>query len=77
MDHCRRTVHLYYSIIRQGLTEWKQERALEQFCEHTIKLRRAAELADVTYVEMVSLAVEEGIDIGYSTADLERDLKRI
>ncbi|UTF55432.1 hypothetical protein NGM29_05720 [Natronosalvus rutilus] len=42
-----------------------------------MKLRRAAELADVTYVEMVSLAVEEGIDIGYSTADLERDLKRI
>lgn len=64
-------------LIRQGLSDWKKEKALEQLREHTITLRKAAELADVSYVEMLSLAVEEGIDTGYTTDDLERDLDRI
>lgn len=64
-------------LIRQGLTDWRKEKALEQLVEHKITLRRAAESADVTYVEMLSLAAEEGIDTDYSTDDLERDLGRI
>ena len=64
-------------LIRQGLTDWRKEKALEQLSDHKITLRRAAEIADVTYVEMLSLAAEEGIDTGYSTDDLERDLGRI
>ena len=64
-------------LIRQGLTDWRKEKALEQLADHNITLRRAAEIADVTYVEMLSLAAEEGIDTGYSTDDLERDLGRI
>lgn len=64
-------------LIRQGLTDWRKEKALGELREHNITLRRAAEIADVTYVEMLSLAAEEGIDIGYTTEDLERDLGRI
>jgi len=64
-------------LIRDGLEEWRKERALEQLRDHSITLRRAAELADVTYVEMLSLATEEGIDTGYTTDDLERDFGRI
>jgi predicted HTH domain antitoxin len=64
-------------LIRQGLTEWRKEKALEQLQDHDITLRRAAEIADITYVEMLSLAVEEDIDTGYTPADLERDLGRI
>jgi len=64
-------------LIRQGLTDWRQEQAVEQLREHTITLRRAAEIADVTYVEMLSLAAEEGIDTGYTTDELEQDLGRI
>jgi len=64
-------------LIRQGLTDWRKEKALEQLAEHKITLRRAAEIADVPYVEMLALAAEEGIDTGYSTDDLERDLGRI
>lgn len=64
-------------LIRQGLADWRTERALEQLRDHTITVRKAAELADVGYVEMLSLAAEEGIDVGYTTADLERDLERI
>jgi len=64
-------------LIRQGLTDWRRERALDQLRDHAITLRKAAELADVSYVEMLTLAAEEGIDIGYTTDDLERDIDRI
>ncbi len=64
-------------LIRAGLDDWRRERALEQLREHAITLRTAAELADVSYVEMLSLAAEAGIDVGYTTDDLERDLDRI
>lgn len=64
-------------LIKQGLANWRREQALEKLREHSITLRKAAELADVSYVEMLTLAADEGIDIGYSTDDLERDLERI
>jgi predicted HTH domain antitoxin len=64
-------------LIRQGLTDWRRERALDQLSDHAITLRKAAEVAGVSYVEMLTLAAEEGIDIGYTTDDLERDIDRI
>jgi predicted HTH domain antitoxin len=64
-------------LIRQGLSGWKRERALDGLREHSLTLRKAAEVADVSYVEMLTMAAEEGIDIGYTTDDLERDLDRI
>ena len=64
-------------LISQGLDDWRTERALDQLRDRGITLRKAAELADVSYVEMLTLATEEGIDIGYATDDLERDLDRI
>lgn len=64
-------------IIRQGLSDWREEKALEQLAEHKVTVRKAAEIADVSYVEMLSLAAEAGIDVGYTTEDLEEDLDRI
>ncbi|QLD88110.1 hypothetical protein HWV07_03275 [Natronomonas salina] len=64
-------------LIRDGLANWQTERALEQLADYSVSIRKAAETADVSYVEMVTLAAEEGIDVGYSTQDLERDLDRI
>lgn len=64
-------------LIRQGLEDWRKDRALEQLRDHEITLRRAAEIANVPYVEMMTLAADEGIDVGYSAADLERDLEKI
>jgi predicted HTH domain antitoxin len=64
-------------LIRQGLDEWRREQALEQLRDHRITLRKAAELADVSYVEMLTLAATEGIDVGYTTDDLEQDLDRL
>ena len=64
-------------LIGQGLDDWQKERALNGLRDHSITLRNAAKLADISYVEMLTLAAEEGIDVGYTTDDLERDLERI
>ncbi|WP_247730708.1 UPF0175 family protein [Halovivax limisalsi] len=64
-------------LIRDGLDDWRKERALEGLRDHRLTLRTAAERADVSYVEMLTLASEAGIDAGYSTEDLDRDLDRI
>lgn len=64
-------------LIRTGIEEWRKERAVERLRDHDVTLRKAAELAGVNYVEMLSLAVEAGIDIGYTVDDLDRDLERI
>lgn len=64
-------------LIRTGLADWRREKALDRLREHAITLRKAAELAGVSYVEMLTLAAEAGIDIGYTTEDLERDLERV
>jgi len=64
-------------LIREGLANWRRERALDELRDHNVTLRTAAELADVSYVEMLSLAADEGIDVGYTADDLERDLDRV
>ena len=64
-------------LIRQGLEDWRRETALEGLKSHELTIRKAAELAGMSYVEMVTLASEEGIDVGYSTEDLQRDLDRL
>lgn len=64
-------------LIRHGLEDWRKQKALDQLRDHQVTLRKAAELAGVGTVEMIALAAEEGIDIGYTLEDLERDLDRI
>ena len=61
-------------LIRDGLADWRKQQVLDQLETHTVTVRRAAEIAGISYVEMLSLAAEEGLDTGYTTDDLERDL---
>jgi len=64
-------------LIRQGLNDWRKEKAVEGLRNHTMTVREAAEAAGVSYVEMLSLAGEEDVDIGYDDDELERDLKKV
>ena len=64
-------------LIHKGLAEWRTEDALEQLRNHEITIRQAAELAGISYVEMLSLASEAGIEVGYTVEDLEHDLDRL
>ncbi len=64
-------------LIREGLEEWRTERALERLENNEVTLRTAAEQAGIEYVEMLNLAAAEGIDVGYTAEDLDRDLERL
>lgn len=64
-------------LIEERLDEWRKEQALNLLRNHAVTVRRAAEVAGVTYVEMLDLASQEGIDVGYTSEELERDLERI
>lgn len=64
-------------LIHQGLADWRREKAIGSLRDHEVTLRRAAEIAGASYVEMLSLATEEGIDVGYTGEDLERDIERL
>ena len=64
-------------LIEKGLNKWRKEKALELLRNHKATVRTAAEIAGVTYIEMLELVSEEGIDMGYDLKELERDLERI
>lgn len=64
-------------LIRQGLDDWRKEKAVEGLRDHTLTVREAAERAGVSYVEMLSLADDEDVEIGYDDDELERDLKKL
>ena len=53
--------------------EWKTKKALELLKEYKITIRKAAALANTSYVEMLDLASKVGIDIGYTLKELKRD----
>ncbi len=51
--------------------------ALSLLRDRKITVRKAAEIAGVTYAEMLELASQEDIDIGYDLKELEQDLEKI
>ena len=60
-------------MLALALRQWKLKKALELLKEKRITIRKAAKMVGVTYSEM--LMSKEGIDIGYSLKELERDIK--
>ena len=64
-------------LIEMGLKEWRKEKALELLEDHRTTIRKAAEMAGVSYIEMLDMADKKGIDIGYDMEELEKDIKRI
>lgn len=63
-------------IIENGLADWRRKRALEKLEKGEVSVRRAAELAGISYVEMLDLASDKGIETGYGMEELEEDLER-
>lgn len=64
-------------LIESGLKEWRRKKALELLKQHKVTLRKAASIAGTTYVEMLDLASERGIETGYGLEELEKDLERL
>lgn len=65
------------TLIEKGIKQWRKEKALKLLKEHQITLRKAAEIAGVTYPKMMELASEEQIDLGYDLDELEKDMERL
>lgn len=64
-------------LIEEGLKSWRKDKALNLLKDHKTTIRKAAEIAGLTYVEMLELASEEGMEIGYDLQELEKDIERI
>ena len=63
-------------LIDRGLREWRREKALTLLRDGKITIRKGAEMADVSYIEMLELLSEEDIPVGYDEKELDRDLAR-
>lgn len=61
-------------LLASAIKEWKIKKALELLKAHKATMRKAAKLANVPYVEMMTLASKADIDIGYSLKELRRDM---
>lgn len=64
-------------LLARAIKEWKLKKATELLRQHKVTLRRAAKIAEVSYVEILDLVAKAGIDIGYSLSELERDIERV
>lgn len=64
-------------LLAKGIRDWKLKKAIELLRERKVTLRKAAEIASISYVEMLDLASSHRIDIGYSVEELERDLRNL
>ena len=63
-------------LLAHSIKEWKTKKALELLREHKITTRKAAKLANLTYVEVLDLASKADIDIGYDLKEFQRDIKK-
>ncbi len=61
-------------LLAKGIKEWKLKKALELLKEHKVTLRKAANIASISYVEMLDFASKHVIDMGYSLEGVEKDV---
>lgn len=63
-------------LLYQAVKEWKIKRAVELLRGEEISIGKAAEVAGITLYEMMKIADDFGVLLGYSEKDLARDTKR-
>jgi predicted HTH domain antitoxin len=62
-------------IILSGLQEYKIGHAVALFNKKKITLSRAAELADITVYELISLMPDYTMELHYSPTDFQNDME--
>ena len=75
LEHTDRT-SLIRSLLRRGAEEVLAEKALTLYSKGELSLEQAAELADVTPWEIISMMVERGINHAGTADELRLDAKR-
>ncbi len=64
-------------LLATGIKEWKLKKAIELLREHKVTIRKAANIASVSYIEMLDMVSKHGIDLGYSLEEMEKDFRDI
>jgi len=62
-------------LLSNAAKNWKMEKALELLRDGKVTVRRAAKIADVTYVEMLDLSSQKDIAIKMEPEDVINDLE--
>ena len=62
-------------LLSSAAKHWKMERALNLLRDGKVTLRRAARIAEVTYVEMLDLSSQMDIAIKMEPEDVIKDLE--
>ncbi|MFV9631434.1 MAG: UPF0175 family protein [Methanosarcinales archaeon] len=60
-----------------GIKEMKKEKAIKLLREYKMTYRKAAEMMGVAIYELLDIMEKEGIEVGYSMRDLEKDLEEM
>ena len=60
-------------LLANAIKEWKIKRALELLKKRKVTIRKAAKIAEVSYIEMYDLMAGADIDMGYTINDLNKD----
>lgn len=60
-----------------GIKKMKKEKAIKLLREYKITYRKAAEMMGVAIYELLDIMEKEGIEVGYSMRDLEKDLEEM
>jgi predicted HTH domain antitoxin len=63
-------------LLARAIKEWKIKKALELLKERKVTIRKAASIAELSYVEILDLVSKHDISIGYGVKELKKDLKR-
>jgi predicted HTH domain antitoxin len=61
-------------LLAVAIKQWKIKKALELLKERKITIRKAATVAEVSYVEILDLMSKDSIGLGYSLSDLKKDI---
>ena len=72
----RERAEVMRKLLANAIKGWKMKKAMELLRGHKITLRKAAEDAGVSYVEMLDQASQEGIASGYTLKELQKDAGR-
>ena len=62
-------------LLARAIKEWKIKKALELLKERRITIRKAAKLADMSYVEVLDYASKADVNVGYDLKELRKDIR--
>lgn len=64
-------------LLSKSIKDWRLRFALEKLKRREVSIKKAAEIARISFSDMLDLMAKENIDTGYSLDDLEKDISKM